>query len=105
MIARSCSARDRCMKRQKQRVDCDHEWVRNPHDLKLLRCVKCGMGAVSYYCKRCGDYTPHVYSYFKGFSKTKNFEIPVSADLNIYKCLKCGSEKTIRTGGSYSRLR
>jgi predicted RNA-binding Zn-ribbon protein involved in translation (DUF1610 family) len=89
-------------------MNCNHEWER-PYihlgNTRILRCKICGMEAMSYYCKQCDDYTPHVYVRFGGYSKTRNFEIPVSADLNIYKCLICGSEKTIRTGGSYSRLR
>jgi hypothetical protein len=90
---------------------CEHEWerpyahLRSSTAFRILRCKKCGLEAMEYYCETCDKFTPHVYAGLKGSAKTRNFEkgFGVAGDLEIYKCLICGSTKTVRRNGYYSR--
>jgi predicted RNA-binding Zn-ribbon protein involved in translation (DUF1610 family) len=66
-----------------------------------VRCVKCGIDALYYKCKKCNDYTPHWFVKIKG---TWKWDYKTMGNLEMYKCLKCGNAKTIRRGrGEWSQ--
>jgi len=74
-----------------------------PNLYNHLQCRKCGLSAIEYKCDNCG-YTPHVYESYLGEANKKASDLSSVGYLETWRCLKCGRLKTIRRGGSFSRM-